>query len=259
MVGYTELSARKKVSFEDTISDISLDWMTGDIHFFQSGNDEIKIVQITDAKFPEHNLFQHKVNNGKLFITDGRKKRIIIGLNIHKTDLEIYLPKRQLHSICIDSTGGHLFVDDFDAKICKCKITSGRAKLSGKMAELTIHAIGSNITGENLDTQKLHLQATSSKIDLSGKFSELYANSTGRSMVVNSSTMLQKIQSISTGANVKVAIPENDGFTFLFKKVSGNFKSEFSLATERDKHVYRNGESTFSVEVRGGSFILCKN
>ena len=258
MFGYSELVVRKELSFEETISDVSLEWITGDIHIFQSDNDEIKIVQITDARFPERNLFHHKVSNGKLFITDGRKKRMKIGIDFHKTDLEIYLPKRQLHSISIDSIGGHLFIDHLDVIKCKCNITSGIAKLSGEMVELTIRAIGCNITGNNLDIQKLHLQTTSSKIELSGEFSELNVNSTGSSIVVNSSTMLQKIKSISTGAYVKVSIPENDGFTFQFKRMSGNFKSDFSLITDRGTHIYKNGNSTFNAEVRGGNFTLCK-
>ena len=69
MFGYSELVVRKELSFEETISAVSLEWITGDIHIFQSDNDVIKMVQITDAKFPERNLFHHKVSNGKLFLS----------------------------------------------------------------------------------------------------------------------------------------------------------------------------------------------
>ncbi|WP_397538248.1 DUF4097 family beta strand repeat-containing protein [Rummeliibacillus pycnus] len=258
MFGFSELTDRKKVCYKDTISDISLDWITGDIHILQSENDEIKIVQITNEKFPEHHLFHHKVNSGKLYISDGRKKKIKIGFNINITNLEIHLPKRQLHSISIDCTGGNLIIDDLDAITCNCNITSGNAKFSGTMEELTIRATGCKITGEYLDIKKLHLKTTSTKIDFSGKFSEVNVNSTGRSIMVSSSTMLQKIKSISTAANVKVSIPENDGFSFHFKKLSGNFKSDFSLIMAKDSYVYKNGTSMFDAEVRGGFFTLCK-
>jgi len=258
MFGFSGLTDRKKVCYKDTISDISLDWITGDIHILQSENDEIKIVQITNEKFPEHHLFRHEVNNGKLYITDGRKKKIKIGFNIHRTNLEIYLPKRQLHAISIYCTGGNLNIDDLNAITCKCNITSGNAKLSGEMEELTIRATGCKITGEYLDIKKLHLKTTSTKIDFSGKFSEMNVNSTGRSIMVSSSTMLKKIKSISTAANVKVAIPENDGFSFHIKKLSGNFKSDFSLIIAKDSYVYKNSTNMFDAEVRGGFFTLGK-
>lgn len=256
MFGYSELIARKKVCLNNTMSDIALDWITGDIHIFENENDEIKIVQVTDAKFPEDKLFHHTVKNGKLSITDGRKKKIKIGFNLHKTDLEIYLPKRQFDSISINCTGGNLFIDNLDTLKCKCHLTSGVAKLSGKMEEFVFHAIGSNVAGDSLDIQKLHLQTTSTKIDFSGEFSEINVNSTGRTIKVNSSTMLQKIKSVSTGANVKVEIPENDGFSCHLKKLSGNFKSEFALAQTGNSYVYKNGKSVFSVEIRGGNFSL---
>lgn len=258
MLGNSELIDRKKVCLNNTISDIVLDWITGDIHIFENKNDEIKIVQVTDAKFQENKLFHHTVKNGKLYIIDGRKKKINIGFNLHKTDLEIYLPKKQFQSISIDCTGGNLFVNHLEATKCKCHLTSGISKLSGKLEEFILHAIGSNVSGDCLEIQKLHLQTTSTKIDFSGKFSELNVNSTGRSIKVTSSTMLQKIKSISTGANVKIAIPENDGFSCHLKKLSGNFKSDFALISTGNSYEYKNGQSIFSAEVRGGNFSLFK-
>ncbi|MEY9973202.1 DUF4097 and DUF4098 domain-containing protein YvlB [Lysinibacillus sp. RC46] len=258
MVGYSELIDRKKVCLDHTISDIALDWITGDIHIFENENDEIKVVQITDTKFPEHKLFHHTVKNGKLSITDGRKKKIQIGFNLHKTNLEIYLPKKQFDSISIDCTGVNLFVDYLDTIKCKCHLTSGTAKLSGKIEEFTFHAIGSNVSGDFLEIQKVHLQTTATKIDFSGKFSEINVNSTGRTIKVSSSTMLQEIKSTSTGANVKIEIPENDGFSCHLKKLSGNFKSDFSLVHSGDSYIYKNGKNIFSAEIRGGSFSISK-
>lgn len=258
MVGYSELIDRKKVCLNHIISDISLDWITGDIHIFENVNDEIKVVQVTDAKFPEHKLFHHTVKNGKLSITDGRKKKIKIGFNLHKTNLEIYLPKKQFQSISIDCTGVNLFVDYLDTIKCKCHLTSGTAKLSGEMEEFTFHAIGSNVEGNCLKIQKLNLRTAATKIDFSGKFSDINVNATGRTITLSSSTMLQEIKSISTGANIKIVIPENDGFSCYFKKISGNFKSDFSLMHSGESYIYKNGKNIFSAEIRGGYFSISK-
>lgn len=246
MFAQVESIVRKREYIQETIQDISINWVTGDIRILQRAN----------KRFPEGKLFQIKVSNGELIITDGRKQQINIGFNFHKTDLEIHLPKKKLNAMNIDCVGSHLYIHNADINRCRCNITSGKAMFSGTMTELDIHTIACHISGDNLEIEKLNLHTTSSPVNLSGKFSELNARSTGRSVVVRSSTMLRRIQSISTAANVTVSIPENEGFRFQFKKVSGNFKSDFPLAINRESYSYKNGLSQFNAEVRGGKFTL---
>ncbi|AJS58169.1 DUF4097 family beta strand repeat-containing protein [Paenibacillus sp. IHBB 10380] len=259
MFGQNRLVVRKKQCIQETISDVSLDWITGDIHILQSENDEIEIIQTADPRFPESKLFRYQVNNGVLSIADGRKQKVNIGFNFKQTALEIYIPNKRFNSLTIVSVGSHLFTNNLDVTKCRYNTTSGKANLSGKMIELDIHAIASHIVGDHLEIEKLDLHATSSKINLSGKFAVLDAHSIGRSLFVRSSTMLQQMKSISTAANVTISIPDNEGFTFKCKKVSGSFKSDFSLNSDGDRSTYKNGINQFSAEVRGGYFTLCKD
>ncbi|OAB42395.1 DUF4097 family beta strand repeat-containing protein [Paenibacillus glacialis] len=256
MFAQVESIVRKRECMQETIRDISINWITGDIRILQSENEEIVIIQSAGTRFPESKLFQFNVNNGELTITDGRKQKINIGFNVHKTDLEIHLPKKKFNAMNIESVGSHLSIHHVDVNRCRCNITSGKAKLSGKMIELDIHATACHISGDNLEIEKLNIHTTSSPVNLSGEFLEFNAHSTGRSVVVRSSTMLQRIQSISTAANVTVSIPENEGFRFQFKKVSGNFKSDFPLSSDGESYSYKNGLSQFNAEVRGGKFTL---
>ncbi|WP_048600990.1 DUF4097 family beta strand repeat-containing protein [Rubeoparvulum massiliense] len=249
---------QRKQVISDEISDVVIDWMTGDIRLYQSENEKIEVVQHGDDNLPEHKLFRYKVNHGRLVITDGRKKILNLGVNLEKTALELYLPNKQFHAISITSTGGSIMVGDLNVDSCKCKLTSGNAKLSGRMVELDLQVIGSKITGNHLDIQKLTLQSTSSAIKLEGEISELNINSIGRNIDVRSTKMFQRIKSVSTGANVKIAIPENDGFTLQYKKVAGHLKSDFPLTSSGDIYTYKDGKSLFNAEVRGGGFTLCR-
>ncbi|OPA79219.1 hypothetical protein BVG16_09000 [Paenibacillus selenitireducens] len=253
---------RKTQHFQDTISNISLAWLTGDIQIIKSDTDEIKIIQYANQGFSENKLFDARVENGTLNILDGRKRKLSFGIHVHRTLLELHLPAQSFQSFSIQGTGSHITIQDIQVTDCNCHITSGVVNCSGTITDLKVRAIGSHILGEQLSVQKVRLQATSSKIDLSGMFSVVDTQITGRSMRIESSSMIRRLHSVSTGASVNVVIPENDGFTLQYKQGSGQMKSEFPLVTQGNTHRYKNGESkesTLKAEVRGGKFTLLKS
>lgn len=128
--------------------------------------------------------------------------------------------------------------------------------LSGDIKHLHLETVGGLISSRQLTTQRLLLHATSSKVELTGAFSDVDLHVTGRRMQIHSTNMLNSLKSTSTGANVKVAIPENDGFTCYVKKRSGAFRNDFSCHREKDKMVHKNGLRFFEVDIRGGQFLL---
>lgn len=253
------LVLRRTEHISVTTTDMMLDWLTGDIYIEPSDSDHIVITQLADLKFPEKRLFQlQQAEKNALSIADGRKSFANIGFNLHKTVLKIQLPKIQFRSITIRHVGGQVTAKQLHTKKLHCSTTSGQAKLSGHMEELILHATGSHVTGYELENGKLDLRATSSKIELAGQFSKMNTAATGRSVSIHSSTVPSQINSISTGANVTVTIPENDGFVLQFQKRSGRLHSDFPLNPMKDTYTYKNGIHTYHAEVRGGKFALHK-
>ncbi|CAM4335198.1 DUF4097 family beta strand repeat-containing protein [Paenibacillus tarimensis] len=248
----------KEECIHEAVTDLSLDWLTGDVQIMQGEGDVIKLVQYGGARFPQEKRFQHELRSGGLTIIDGRKRRQIIGFNIHKTTLAVYLPRKRLNSLTVYSTGGSIALQGIDASKCTCKVTSGGLKVSGMVDELNLHGTGAPIKGEDLTVGRLDLHATSSKVELEGKFSEIGLRSTGRGVTIRSSCLPQKVQSVSTACQVTLAILDHDGFTFIFKKTSGSFKSDFPLSHVGETYSYKNGASIIRAEVRGGQFILRK-
>ncbi|MCJ8010793.1 DUF4097 family beta strand repeat-containing protein [Paenibacillus sp. KQZ6P-2] len=250
---------RKSKQIQDTILHISLDWLSGDIQILKNDTETIEIIQYAKQGFLESKLFDAQVENGVLNIVDGRKRKLCLGINFHRTMLELRLPPQLFQSFSIQSTGSHVTIEDLQVVKCSCRITSGKAHIAGTFANLDVRAVGSHIMGERLAVQKLHLQATSSTASFSGSFSEIDSQITGRSINMLSSSMIQRLQSISTGASVKVSVPENDGFILQYKKNSGQMHSDFPLVSQGNEHTYKRGGSTFIAEVRGGKFTILRN
>lgn len=256
MFASDKLSVQKQQRVMEPITSITIDWLTGYVRILSSESNEIQIIQLTNGKLSEAKLFHYEVTGGRLSIVDGRKRVFKVGLHVHKTVLEVHLPKVQLPLLTLVTTGGHLEIHNLNAAYFKCNTTSGSVKLSGTIDELELHTVGSPVNGESLICRKLYLRSTSSKINLSGSYSELDAQTSGRGLALSSSTMLTRIRSVSTAGSVVISIPENDGFKIRLKKWSGQFKSDFPMEKVHDSLVYKEGGNSFEAEIRGGSFAI---
>lgn len=192
----------------------------------------------------------------ELLIADGRKRFLNIGFNMSRTTLEVYLPEKRLNSIIIKLTGGELSVAGLHAESCKCRITSGRANVSGELGELDLHITGSKVIGTSLNARQMCIRSTSSTAELNGKYQSIESRFTGGRAAINSLSVPEQIHSVSTSARITVSIPENDASTSMLKKTPGGIKSEFPLVSNGNHLTYAGGKREYTVKVWGGQFQL---
>ncbi|MGN7413817.1 DUF4097 family beta strand repeat-containing protein [Paenibacillus sp. SAF-068] len=259
MLKSSELAICKSIDIDQSIEDIQLNWLSGDIRVLPSVDEQIHVIQYADTWFSKHKLMQVNIREDTLSIMDGRKRGGLIGLNIGRTVLKIHLPVRVFNRILLNSTGGHLRLNRLQATRCQCKITSGRVDLSGRMEELELNAVASVVSVQQLRADKLNLQSSSTKIDISGEFRHLNMSTTGRRLNMECLNMPESLHSVSTGGQAVVSIPDNEGFQIVLKERSGAFKGEFDLTPlHRDSNnlIYKSGKSDFQVDIRGGTFHL---
>ncbi|MCM2990216.1 DUF4097 family beta strand repeat-containing protein [Bacillus safensis] len=246
------------VQIEESVVELSLDWLLGEVRIHHHDHPYLIIRQTINQVFPKRYLLHHQVRDGQLVIQDGRKKIFSLGLHLYQTDVAIFLPKDQLQSMSIRCKGANLQAERLEVENVYCHLTSGKTRLSGEIKYLHVETVGGLISSRQLAAQTLSLHATSSKGELTGAFSDVDLHVTGRRVQLNSTSMLNSLKSISTGAYVKVAIPENDGFTCYVKKRSGAFRNDFSCDCKKENMVYKNGQRSFEVDIRGGQFLLNK-
>ncbi|MMZ61950.1 hypothetical protein D1872_241280 [compost metagenome] len=254
----SELGVRKEQLIEDAVTAISLEWLTGEIRILTSETNHVRIIQYTSSRFSEKKLVEVELQAEKLRIVDGRRKHSRIGFNFHTTVLEVYLPKKKLHSFSMHGVGSHVFIQDLEAELSTFRLASSHATISGKYDDCGIHAVGTHFTVEDSAISRLNLHSISSKVEISGEISQMNINATGRAIRILSAVLPTEIQSVSTGASVTVAIPDHDGFVLEFKKVSGQFKSDFPISSQGSNYIYKNGGCSYRAEVRGGRFFLQK-
>ncbi|HOJ09214.1 MAG TPA: DUF4097 family beta strand repeat-containing protein [Clostridiales bacterium] len=244
------------------INDVTVDWISGNVDIFKSENNEIKIVQLAGEKFSDNDLFSYKIRGGKLSVIDERKGKTSIGFNFNNfnngSDLEIYLPEKEFNSIRINTVSSDITSESLNTEILTFSTTSGDVILSGKFSEVDVKTVSGDIRAENLDVQRIALDTTSGDISLTGSLTELDINTISGDAKVYSSDMIKNVKSNAVSGNVTIAIPENDGFTIDFSKVSGNLKSDFALVTNGNRHSYKDGTARFSANSVSGNFTIFK-
>ncbi|MCM3783803.1 DUF4097 domain-containing protein [Neobacillus mesonae] len=252
------LDLRKEMVFDSSLTRITLDWLLDDVYIYPGDDDHIRILQKANQRFSEQKLFHAEQRGEELFIIDGRKQTFNIGLNVNRSQLDIIVPKKEFESIHITSAGGRVNFRNMNVNKCVIKNTSGKINVSGRIHELHLKVAGAGVTGEVLDVGKLRISSTSSKTDLSGSFNDIESHFTGSVLIISSLTAPERIHSVSTGASVRVTIPDNDGFSCRFKKLSGSFKSDFPVVSNGNDMIYLAAKRSYLAEVRGGQFILLK-
>jgi lia operon protein LiaG len=253
----------KDVSIKNDINDVSVDWISGNVDILKSENNEIKIVQFAGEKFPDNELFSYKIKGKKLSVTDERKGKINIGFKFNNisngSDLKIYLPEREFNSIKIDTVSSNISSKSLNTEILTLITISGDIALSGEFPEIYLKTVSGNLQAEELDVQRITLETTSGEISLTGSLTELDINTISGDAKIYSSSMIKNIKSNAVSGNVTIAIPDNDGFTVDFSKVSGKLKSGFALTTNGNTHIYKNGKTKFSANSVSGNFEIIKN
>ncbi|MFE6073325.1 DUF4097 family beta strand repeat-containing protein [Paenibacillus sp. NPDC057886] len=242
---------------EEPLLALSLEWMQGEVHISQGTEPVIRVTQWSSARFPRTRCFEANVSNGLLHLIDGRKQAFPLGINFHRTSLHIVLPPKILKRLSINGVGSHFLVENVSSEQWDCHCTSGKLTFSGHAQHIRLRSVGGRVTATDLHAEHMQLQATASPVQLSGQFSHIQSRATGSQLTIHSSTMLQSLDSLSTGCNVEVRIPsDNDGFQLDFKHAGGRFSSDLPLQSNHNQHTYRNGTYPFQAEVRGGKLTI---
>lgn len=251
----------KEMKLETPVHFLHLDWMHGNVHI-ATGSDEddfIRIVQRASFRFPLSRCYEARISDNTLHIIDGCKNAFPLGINFQRTSLSILLPPHTMKRISLKTVGTRITVDNIDAQHLDCHCTSSKLNLSGCTRHFHLRAIGSRIDGVNLHSNQLILHATSSPVHLHGQFTYIHSRTTGRTLTIQSSSMLHSLDHVSTSSHIDVQIPDNhEGFKLHFKQTGGRFKSDLTLRNLGDQRIYGHGMYPFQVKVRGGSFLVGK-
>ncbi len=248
----------KDITIDSKIKAVEIDWISGDLSFYKSQDEKIRIIQMAEEKFPQNELFTYTVSKERLKLTDERKNTVQIGFftSSNRSDLQIFLPERLWESLELNTVSSDISFEHFNSEIVFINTISGKIEVSGESPELFIKTVSGNVNIDEFLGNRIDLNTTSGNVVVKGSFKELDINTISGRVKATTSIPLTSLKSSSISGNVTIVMADNDGFTLDFSKVSGRLEADFPLTINGSKYTYKNGDSKYIVSTVSGSFII---
>ena len=169
--------------------------------------------------------------------------------NLTKTDVDIVSGKVNISNTKstdanVSSVSGSININECDFVALDCDSVSGAIKITtSKIEEVSCESVSGKIEIE-ADIEK--------NFDIS---------TTSGSQTIQTNTLpLLGGDCESISGSVKIAIPENTGFSLDYESISGSISNEFTGSTMKKsgENVYKNGSVEFDVETVSGKITITK-
>ncbi len=160
----TQKSVTQSLEINEPFSNINLKSSTEDIHLVQNNSEKCRIVYNT----PEKIRYSVSVENGTLKITEtnNRKWYDFIGIYVGKTEITLYLPKKDYLSLNIESNTGDISAPDcFAFKNIKIETDTGDVDCFSDISEkLDIDTDTGDISLKNTNPKIVELETDTGEI-----------------------------------------------------------------------------------------------
>ena len=226
------LPNEETISFPGEISEIEIEWATGDIVIIAKDAEQITVSEsdVTDAQYS----LQYQVRDTKLeivFCEDTLLPGFVMGKDVVK-DLYIEVP--------MDWAGQSIEIDAADANVEMHNITLQKLDIDG--ADGTCDFQNCRISDLNIDT-------ASGDVYFSGTLDTLNFDAASASFTGDLQTTPSRIDMDSLDGKLDLALPEDCGYTLTMDGMSIHLTSDFNdTSTKNGSHVYGDGRCRINVD-----------
>ena len=227
------------MSFEETINEIKVDWLVGDIIIQKSENEELIIREDTDANIQDEYKMHYLLAEDSLDIKfAGSFEKLTYNFKVKK--LYIYLPAK-INEIIINSVASDVDVNYVTIDSLNIKSVSGDVNIvNTQVGELQISSVSSEIMIFDSELK------TASLTTISGDIGFKYNNP------------LEQLNITTVDGNILIYISEETPFGAKFNSTTGKFISNLSYNKEDKIYIFNNANVIYDVTTVSGDLKILK-
>ena len=218
----------------DTIREIEIEWVAGDIIIQPADIQEIKVSEsaVTDEK--ETLVWSVKGETLEIFFCKDRSFTMV-GINSKdyvSKDLYISVPQ------------------DWECDLLKIETASANLEVSNlTIREMDFDGARGTCDFNDCNVKDLDIDTASGDITFSGTLETLDFDAASASFIGQFRNTPHRIDMDGMSGNLDIALPENCGFTVSMDGMSSSFRSDFQGTENRnDVHVYGDGRCSIQVD-----------
>ena len=222
------------------ISAVEINWVAGHVNIRFTDTDQITFSETAKRNFDDSERLHYRVRDGKLTIQFCKSQWKLFA-SLPDKALEIALPRSMsLASLRVETVSAD--------------VAAGGA--AGLLDALAVETVSGQVACEGLSGRRLNAQSVSGTLAFAGAFEAVKANTVSGEIALRFYDMPRQVNAESVSGNVKLALPENKGFTVKFDSVSGRLRCSFADLSSRGKTVYGDGSSQITLQTVSGSAVI---
>ena len=239
------------------ISEIEINWVAGEVEVLSYEGSEVVFAEQAGRSLSQEDRMRFLLRDGKLTIQFSAPRT---GFRIFSSTpskrLEVKVPKElagMLSELEVDAISASVRVQGVSGAKTSIETVSGgigAADLSGQ--EIQMETVSGSIKAQNLRASELSTETVSGSTNVTGAFHKAQSNSVSGSVLLESSICPEELEIETVSGAVRVAIPENDGFTARYNTTGGQFACSFPTTGEKKRAVYKDGGAEFSFSTVSG-------
>lgn len=242
------------------IDSIEVRWVNGSVECVSYEGDMIFFEEDPPFSGSESDQLRYSVSGTTLQIRFSSQMESLFQFWKSKKNLRIRLPKafcENMQSAAIYVVGAKIYTEGITAKQIKLDAVSGPiSAIDVKAEKLRMSSVSGKNTLENVDVDELRINIISGRVHFTGRCKEISMDSVSGNVSIDSTVFPQKSSFSIVSGNIDMHVPDNDGFTLGFSKVSGTLSSDFPMLEQGKKRIYKNGEKQIQVTSVSGNLKL---
>ena len=242
----------------EAVDTLDIDWTSGGVTLVPVDGSEIVLREKSSRSDAETRMIQ-SVKGGVLTV-DSKKQTGVFFLWWLQPDttLEISLPRKVYDRMAVKAASGTcdltgMTVGDLSVDLTSGKLVLDRVKVDNAVVTLT----SGSFYGQGMSVKKLDTRITSGTLDLAGDIGSVNLRVTSGTARLATTVMPTRLDADMTSGNMTFTLPENSGFSVDVKTTSGNFNSDFAMASTGGRRMYLNGGSlAYSLSCTSGNISI---
>lgn len=245
----------------DTVDSLDIDWVSGKVIVKTDATAQKITVSEENSKSEDKYQMRHYLDAQKTlrirFVKDGTS---ISSINLKK-ELTVTLPADEtklFSEIDIETVSADFNGDGFNVTKIDIETVSGGVDLTNvDTSYLDVETVSGNITCSDISSKNIDFDSVSGEFDFNGAVSgRIESKTVSGDFEIHTSTMPTSIECDTVSGDIALYVPENDGFSCIFKTVSGDFNSNFAVTSSGKSRTYGNGSVVIEIKSTSGSLRI---
>lgn len=246
-------------SISAQIQNIEIDWVSGKVNLIPYDGDTVKVEEFSVNDIEEKYELRWRVKENTLYIKPCESTGTWnLANKIPTKTLCVYLPEAlaaNMNKIEIDTASAWISVTGVTATEIDTATASGDTWFEKcTVTNLNIENVSGYTNCTEVNAEKIDAETVSGNIDVLGNVKTFDAESVSGTVYYGSSSVAPDSADISTvSGEIKLRLPDNDGFNIRFDSVSGKITSDFPLTINGGDKTYGNGNRSYDLETVSGN------